>query len=535
MQATLPEYQRRRTFAIISHPDAGKTTLTEKFLLYGGAINLAGAVKARKKDTETASDWMELEKKRGISVSSTVMQFDYGDFRINLLDTPGHRDFSEDTYRVLTAVDAAVMVLDVAKGIEEQTLKLFEVCRQRGIPIFTFINKCDRPGKDAFSLLDEIEQTLGLKTFPVNWPVGLGPDFCGVFDRIDQKLHRYGKVSGGRFKATVEVSGLDDPELAVALRPDQLEPLREDLELLDMAGTSFDRDAVLAGAMTPVYFGSAINNFGVQLLLDGFLRYAPAPGPRKAGEETIHPASEPFSAFVFKIQANMDPKHRDRLIFLRICSGRFSRDLQVQHVQSGRKIRLSFSHQIFGRERETQDEAWPGDIIGITGQASIGIGDTLSEEASICYPPIPRFPPECFILLHNTDTGQFKKFRTGLDQLLQEKVVQRFFPLDSVSNIPLLGAVGSLQFDVVCHRMESEYGAETRIEATPWKVTRWLDSDVDAATLQGRYLSGCMPVRDADGRLAMLFDSEWNMGYFARENPSLRLHTCPDARTLAAV
>lgn len=535
MQSHLTEYQRRRTFAIISHPDAGKTTLTEKFLLYGGAINLAGAVKARKKDTETASDWMELEKKRGISVSSTVMQFDYDRFRINLLDTPGHRDFSEDTYRVLTAVDAAVMVLDVAKGIEEQTLKLFEVCRQRGIPIFTFINKCDRPGKDAFSLLDEIEQTLGLKTFPVNWPVGMGPDFCGVYDRIDQKLHRYEKVSGGRFKAAVKISGLDDPELAASLPSDQIGPLREDLELLDMAGTDFDANAVLAGTLTPVYFGSAINNFGVQLLLDGFLRFAPAPSPRRAGEQLVDPGSEPFSAFVFKIQANMDPKHRDRLIFLRVCSGRFSRDLQVQHVQSGRKIRLSFSHQIFGRERETQDEAWPGDIIGITGQASIGIGDTLTEAPSICFPAIPRFPPECFILLHNTDTAQFKKFRTGLEQLLQEKVVQRFYPLDSVSNIPLLGAVGALQFDVVRHRMEAEYGAETRIEPTSWKVTRWLDDDIDAALLQGRYLSGCLPVRDADGRLAMLFDSEWNMGYFARENPSIKLHTCPDAKSLAVV
>ncbi len=530
MSKQIPEFARRRTFAIISHPDAGKTTLTEKFLLYGGAINLAGSVRDRKKATETSSDWMELEKKRGISVSSTVMQFDYAGLRINLLDTPGHRDFSEDTYRVLTAVDAAVMVLDVAKGIEDQTRKLFEVCRQRGIPIFTFINKCDRPGKDCFELLDDIEQSLGLKTFAVNWPVGTGPDFCGVFDRVDGKLHRFERVTGGRFKAPVAVSGMDDPALVDSVPGDILGPLREEVELLEAAGTAFDHKAILQGEMTPVYFGSAVNNFGVQLLLDGFLRYAPEPQPRalQAGG-SISPEAVPFSAFIFKIQANMDPKHRDRLVFLRVCTGKFSRDLQVSHAQSGKKLRLSFSHQLFGRERETQDEAWPGDIIGITGQAGLGIGDTLTEDQKICYEPIPRFPPESFILLHNVDTLNFKKFRTGIDQLLQEKVVQRFYPLDSVSNIPLLGAVGALQFDVVQHRMQGEYGAETRAEATPWRVTRWLDPEVQPEAVAGKYLSGCLPVKDADGRLAMLFDSEWNMQYFSRENPDIRLHLCPDA------
>jgi len=521
------EIKRRRTFAIISHPDAGKTTLTEKFLLYGGAINLAGSVRDRKNARDTASDWMELEKQRGISISSTVMQFEYRDCRINLLDTPGHRDFSEDTYRVLTAVDAAVMVLDAAKGIEDQTRKLFEVCRQRGIPIFTFINKCDRPGKEPLALLDEIEETLGLKTFAVNWPLGDGPSFQGVFDRIERKVHWFERVSGGRHRAPVSVGSFDDPAFAARIPADVHARAVEELELLEMAGASFDDQQIFAGHLTPVYFGSAVNNFGVQLLLDGFLEHAPPPQPRKAGDSRIDPTHEAFSGFVFKIQANMDPKHRDRLVFIRICSGKFRRDQQVIHAQSGRQLRLSFSHQLFGRDRETQDEAFPGDILGVTGLSDIGIGDTLTENPQIVYDAIPQFAPECFAFLHNTDTQTFKRFRTGLDQLLQEKVAQRYQLLDQSQNIPLLGAVGPLQFDVVKARIESEYNAKPRLESAPWSAIRWVDPTIDEQTLRAQYLGGAALARDSHDRLVILFADDWSREYFERKNDKIRLHPSP--------
>jgi peptide chain release factor 3 len=515
----------RRTFAIISHPDAGKTTLTEKFLLYGGALNLAGAVRNRKNEQATASDWMELEKKRGISVSSTVLQFDYRGYAINLLDTPGHRDFSEDTYRVLTAVDSVVMVLDAGKGIEEQTLKLFEVCRSKGTPIFTFINKCDRPGKDPLSLLDEIESTLKLQTYPITWPVGGGPDFKGVYDRVSGKMHAFERVTGGRYRAPLTVADWDDlgDTVPAALR----DQAREELAMLDAAGAGFDQEAVLKGTMTPVYFGSAMHNFGVELLLNGFLDYAPPPQPRQAVDRLIKPEDAPFSAFIFKIQANMDPNHRDRLAFLRICSGRFQRNMQVTHAQGGKKMRLAFSHQLFGRERETMDEAWPGDILGVTGQGGFSIGDTLTEDASILYPPIPHFAPECFAYIHNTDSSDVKRFRSGLSQLLQEKVIQRITLIDSVSSVPLLGAVGQLQFDVVASRLEQEYGTSVRIEPAPWKAARWLARDMtpDKVPPLTRNALG----RDGNDRLMILFESDWHMGYFMRENPSLKLFKSGDA------
>ena len=523
MAKSIPEYQRRRTFAIISHPDAGKTTLTEKFLLYGGAIHLAGSVRDRKRASQTSSDWMELEKQRGISVSSTVLQFEYEGFRVNLLDTPGHRDFSEDTYRVLTAVDAAVMVLDVAKGIEDQTRKLFEVCRQRGIPIFTFINKCDRPGKDPLDLLDEVETTLGLKTFAVNWPIGTGPVFSGVYDRLDKQAYLYEKEKGGSQQASETVADLQDPVFAQTVPEDVRANFLDEISLLDGAGDRFEPAEVLSGELTPVYFGSAVNNFGVRLLLNGFLRHAPPPQGRTANAGQVAPEDEAFSAFIFKIQANMDPRHRDRLVFMRVCSGKFRRDLQAVHTQSGKKIRLSFAHQLFGQDRETQEEAWPGDILGITGQSGLGIGDTLSEKSDLVFDPIPRFAPEAFAYLHNQETKNFKKFRTGLDQLLQEKVVQQFFPLQSASQIPLLGAVGPLQFDVVRHRLEGEYGATTRLEPAPWKVTRWLDPKVEKSSLEGLFLTGAILATDEDDNLALLFESEWNWHYFARENPDIPL------------
>ncbi|MDR0536076.1 MAG: peptide chain release factor 3 [Puniceicoccales bacterium] len=528
------EISRRRTFAIISHPDAGKTTLTEKLLLYGGALTLAGAVKSRKNQQATTSDFMELEKQRGISVSSTVLQFEYRDCAVNLLDTPGHRDFSEDTYRVLTAVDAAVMVLDAARGIQEQTLKLFQVCRRRGIPIFTFVNKCDRPGKNPVELLDEIEKTLDLPTCPVTWPIGEGTGFHGVYDRLKKQAHWFERTTGGARQAPVTTGALDAPSIRDAMPAATYSRLCEDVELLDMAGTAFDPSAILAGRQTPVYFGSAIHNFGVQLLLDGFLDYAPLPGPRTAGNRIVHPDDAPFSAFIFKIQANMDPRHRDRLAFLRICSGRFTRDMQVTHCQSGKKVRLAFSHQLFGQERETVNEAWPGDVLGVTGLPDFGIGDTLSEDPGIVFDAIPPFAPECFALLHSTDTGSFKRFRAGLDQLLQEKVVQRFTPADGGS-VPLLGAVGPLQFDVVAHRLQSEYNASIRLENAPWTVARWVDTRVPRETFDTLFLGGAKLVLDSRERLVLLFASDWNADYFQRENPSIPLYPTPDLLPAAEV
>src|SRR5688572_24298900 len=443
------EIQKRRTFAIISHPDAGKTTLTEKLLLYGGAVQLAGSVTARKNQRATTSDWMELEKKRGISISSTVLQFDYDGYRINLLDTPGHKDFSEDTYRVLTAVDSVVMVIDSAKGIETQTRKLFEVCRQRGAPIFTFMNKSDRPVRDPRSLLDELEEVLGIGAVPVNWPIGTGFDFQGVSDRRAKQFHLFERAVGGQHRAPVSVGGLDDPEIRERLDDTTYLKVAEELEMLELAGESFEDEAVLAGKTTPVFFGSGVNNFGVQLLLDGFLRHSPPPKPRVMAGTSIAPEHPAFSGFIFKIQANMDPRHRDRIAFLRVCSGQFERDMTVLHPRSGKKVRLSSSHKLFGNERETVDEAFPGDVIGLVGHSDFGIGDTLTTDPDITYREIPRFTPEAFSYLHNPNSAKFKQFRQGLEQLLQEGVIQVIHLRHAGSKVPLLAAVGPLQFEVV--------------------------------------------------------------------------------------
>jgi len=425
------EIARRRTFAIISHPDAGKTTLTEKFLLYGNALHLAGSVTARKNQRATASDWMELEKQRGISISSTVLQFDYAGCAVNLLDTPGHKDFSEDTYRVLTAVDAALMVIDAGKGVQAQTRKLFEVCRRRGVPIFTFMNKCDRPTLNAFALLDELESVLGLQCSPVIWPLGNGPSFKGVYDRRSKEVHLFERVPGGKYQAPVNVTSLDDDAVRGKLDDFTFNEVKEQLEMLDGAGHAFDLKAVQAGQQTPVYFGSAVNNFGIQLLLDGFLKNSVPPAPRTSVSVTVPGmaatttarevtvTSEKFSGFVFKIQANMDPNHRDRIAFLRVCSGKFERDMVVTHQRTGKQVRLSSSHKLFGQERETVDEAWPGDVIGLVGHDSFGIGDTLTEDRSIAFDEIPRFPPEVFTYIANPNPSDSKKFRAGLEQLLQ--------------------------------------------------------------------------------------------------------------------
>ena len=522
------EINKRRTFAIISHPDAGKTTLTEKLLLYGGAVHLAGSVTARKNQRATTSDWMELEKKRGISISSTVLQFDYDGYRINLLDTPGHKDFSEDTYRVLTAVDSVVMVIDSAKGIEAQTRKLFEVCRQRGVPIFTFMNKCDRPMREPLMLLDELERVLGIGAFPVNWPIGSGFEFQGVFDRHTKSMHLFERTVGGQFRAPVSIGGISDPVIRERLDDATFAQVSEELEMLEHAGEDFDEAAVLAGQTTPVFFGSAINNFGVQLLLDGFLQHSPAPRARVIAGMPIAPEHPAFSAFIFKIQANMDPKHRDRIAFVRVCSGKFERDMTVTHPRTDKKVRLSSSHKLFGNERETVDEAFPGDIIGLVGHDSFGIGDTLTTDPSIRYKEIPRFTPEAFAYLHNPNTAKFKQFRQGLDQLLQEGVIQVLQLRGSLAKVPLLAAVGPLQFEVVQFRLESEYGAASRLESAPWTVVRWLppefkDPELDALVLP----TGARIAFDMGNNPVLLFANDWSANYFSETNPKARLSALP--------
>jgi peptide chain release factor 3 len=540
--------RRRRTFAIISHPDAGKTTLTEKFLLYGNALHLAGSVTARKNQRATASDWMELEKQRGISISSTVLQFDYAGCAVNLLDTPGHKDFSEDTYRVLTAVDAALMVIDAAKGVEAQTRKLFEVCRRRGVPIFTFMNKCDRPTRSPIDLLDELEQVLGLQSSPVIWPLGNGPSFKGVFDRRSRNVHLFERVPGGKYQAPVSVTSLDDAAVRTKLDEYTYNEVKEQLEMLDGAGHPFDLRAVQAGQQTPVYFGSAVNNFGIQLLLDGFLHDSVPPAPRRSvgaagvGDPRLA-ESKPvtieipvdhgkFSGFIFKIQANMDPKHRDRIAFLRVCSGKFERDMNVVHQRTGRTVRLSSSHKLFGQERETVDEAWPGDVIGLVGHDSFGIGDTLTEDKTIRYDEIPRFPPEVFTYISNPSSSDAKKYRAGLEQLLKEGVVQSFTPRNCPPGSTLLAAVGPLQFEVVQFRLQSEYGAESRLTPTPWTILRWLEPHPalkDPSTLI--VATGVSFGTDKFDHPIVLFPNDWTMRYFDEKNPELKMHELPLEQT----
>ncbi len=516
------EVMRRRSFAIISHPDAGKTTLTEKFLLYGGALNLAGSVTARKNQRATTSDWMELEKQRGISVSSTVLQFEYEDCVVNILDTPGHKDFSEDTYRVLTAVDAAVMVVDAGKGIESQTRKLFEVCRKRGVPIFTFMNKMDRPARPTLDLLDELENVLGIHAFPVNWPLGDGPRFKGVYDRENRQVHLFERTVHGSYKAPVKVSGIEDQTVKDAIDEQTYGEVCDELELLEGAGAQFDHEAVAAGELTPVFFGSAANNFGVQLLLDRFLQLAPSPAPRASGEIKVDPASEAFSAFVFKIQANMNPKHRDRVAYIRIVSGKFERDMNVVNTRSGEKIRLSNSQRLFARDRETVDDAYAGDVVGLVGNLDLLIGDTLATDSGIAFQEIPRFAPECFSFLHNRSTAKFKQFHSGLDQLLKEGVASEFQLLENDGpKIALLGAVGPLQFEVLQHRLEGEYGADTRLENANWSLARWLkprEGDPLAPEARPSLSLGVSLARDSNGWLVALFPSEWAIKTFEEKN-----------------
>lgn len=521
------EALRRRTLAIISHPDAGKTTLTEKLLLYGGALELAGSVTARKKQRETASDWLEIEKKRGISISSTVLQFDYRGRRLNLLDTPGHKDFSEDTCRVLTAVDAVIMVIDAAKGIESQTVKLFEICRKRGIPIFTFMNKLDRSSMEPLELIDQLEDVLDLHAFPMNWPLGDGRFFKGVYDRLKKEVHLFERVPGGSFRAPVSVHGITDPAIQELFEDGAYSSFVEELQILDGAHGGFDPVQVLGGKSTPVFFGSAVNNFGVELLLNGFLDFSSEPAPRISNGKPVPLDSRDFSAFVFKVQTNMNPMHRDRIVFARVCSGRFRRDMKVPHRRSGRDIRLSYSYNLFGQDRDVVDEAYPGDIIGFATKLNFRAGDTLSTSANISFREIPRFAPECFAFIHSTSSATYKSFRKGLEHLLAEDIVQPFTLFESGSNTPLLGAVGPLQFEVLEYRLKDEYRADLRLEMMPWKIARWLNPSVRAEDIKNSLPGGAAAAFDDRKRLLVLFPEEWTLDYFAEKNPALDFYDTP--------
>jgi peptide chain release factor 3 len=523
------EVARRRTFAIISHPDAGKTTLTEKLLLYGGAIETAGAVRTRKAQRHATSDWMAIEQSRGISITSTALQFEYEGYCLNLLDTPGHEDFSEDTYRTLAATDSAVMVLDSAKGIEPQTRKLFEVCRMRHIPIICFINKLDHPGRDPFDLISELEHELGVAAVPMNWPIGSGPTFQGVYDLRNQRVLRFERTAHGQSIAPVTVSGLDDPLLEESIGPTAWTDLREAAELLAGAGAAFDVASFRRGAVIPVYFGSAINNFGVQSFLEALIEFAPPPTARHCRtadgrESSIDPSSTDFSGFVFKIQANMDKRHRDRLAFLRVCSGVFEKDMSVHHARLGRDVRMTRPHRLFARERETIEQAFPGDVIGFVNPGLFQIGDTVSAGAAIVFDRIPRFAPEFFATLRAKAATRQKQFQKGLEQLEEEGVMQLLRMHEGLRSEPILAVVGALQFDVMQSRLESEYNVETTIQRLPFTIARWVDREADEV-MRMNLPTKARVATDASGRTVVLFTADWELEHAQKENPDVEFQT----------
>jgi peptide chain release factor 3 len=518
MPSPADEAARRRTFAIISHPDAGKTTLTEKFLLYGGALSSeAGSVKARSGRRSATSDWMALEQQRGISITSTVLQFPYRDCVVNLLDTPGHRDFSEDTYRVLAAADAAVMVLDAAKGIEPQTLKLFDVCRQRELPLLTFINKWDRPGREPLELLDEIEKQIGLVPTPVTWPVGISGDFRGVIDRRDGSFTRFTRVAHGATEAPEE---LVDPERAAEEEGDAWSAASDELSLLDEVGADLDVELFVGAQSTPTFFGSALTNFGVRKILDAVVDLVPSPSPRPDVEGKPRPLDAPFAGFVFKVQANMDPSHRDRIAFMRVCSGRFERGMVVIHGTTGKPFATKYAHQVFGAERETVDEAFPGDVVGLVNATDVRVGDTLWLDEPVEFPAIPSFAPEHFSVARVRDTGRFKQFRRGIAQLDEEGVVQVLRDADQGDQAPVLAAVGPMQFDVAVHRLENEFGAPVELSPTSYRIARRTDA-ASAAELRG--MRGVRVLGRADGSLMALFESQYWLERLEQDNPDLVL------------
>jgi peptide chain release factor 3 len=515
------EVARRRTFAIISHPDAGKTTLTEKLLLYSGAIELAGAVKARKNQRQTTSDWMEMEQSRGISITSTALQFDYQNHRFNLLDTPGHQDFSEDTYRTLMAVDSAVMVLDSAKGIEPQTKKLFDVCRMRHIPILIFINKMDQPGRAPLDLLDEIERVLGMGAVPRNWPIGEGGEFQGVYDLELKQVLRFQRTAHGQQKAPVWVGEIDNPHLSEEIGDQPYRQLCEEVELLTGAGFSFDREKFLKGDVAPVFFGSAIHNFGVEPFLTGLKELAPPPGPRMSSHGLVTPGIEAFSGFIFKIQANMDRRHRDRMAFLRVCSGRFEKDMVVHHARLARTVRMTRPHRLFGRDRETIEEAYAGDVVGLVNPGLFAIGDTLCSAAPIQFDGIPRFHPECFGMLINRTLSKNKQFQKGLEQLEEEGVMQVLFSPDGVRREPILAVVGNLQFDVVQARLQYEYGVETTVERLSYTCARWVGGNPEAISRLVRDRWEGMRLQDRSGQMVALFSTDREFAFQKKHYPEI--------------
>ena len=516
--------ERRRNFAIISHPDAGKTTLTEKLLLYGGAIHEAGAVKARRAQRHATSDWMAMEQQRGISITSTVLQFEYQNYQINLLDTPGHQDFSEDTYRTLAAADNAVMLEDAAKGLEPQTRKLFEVCRMRGLPIFTFFNKLDRPGREPLELLDEIEKELGLQTYPVNWPIGMGDRFKGVYDRRQRQIHLFERAGHGSREAIDTVIELGDPRIEELLEKDLYYQFKDDLEILEELGTELDLDLVRSGKMTPVFFGSAMSNFGVELFLDAFLDYALKPGTHKSTLGEMPPTYPEFSGFVFKLQANMDPRHRDRVAFIRVCTGKFEKDMTVNHARTGKVVRLSRPQKLFAQDRESIEVAYPGDVIGLNNPGVFAIGDTIYNGQKLEYEGIPCFSPELFAYLRNPNPSKFKQFRKGISELQEEGAVQIMYSADEAKRDPILAAVGQLQFEVVQFRMQNEYGVESTLELLPFTVARWVDGGWEALQKVGR-LFNTVTVKDGWGRPVLLFRNEWNCQQVEGDHPQLKLNS----------
>ena len=524
MASLKEEIEKRRTFAIISHPDAGKTTLTEKFLLYGGAINLAGTVKGRKATKHAVSDWMEIEKQRGISVTSSVLQFNYDGKCINILDTPGHQDFSEDTYRTLMAADSAVMVIDGAKGVEPQTIKLFKVCAMRHIPIFTFVNKFDREARDPYELLDEIENVLGIATCPINWPIGCGRNFKGVYDRETEMVELFTANAGGTKAVAEQDVSIHDPGLKDMVGFEYYDKLQEDLELLDGASDEYDQERVDRGDLTPVFFGSALTNFGVRTFLEHFLKMTLPPLPRNSDQGIINPVDEAFSAFVFKIQANMDPKHRDRVAFMRICSGEFDAGMEVNHVQTGRKVKLSQPTQMMADERKIVEKAYAGDIIGIFDPGIFSIGDTLElSSKKFRYEGIPTFAPEHFARVRQMDTMKRKQFVKGISQIAQEGAIQIFQEYNTGMEEIIVGVVGVLQFEVLSFRLKNEYNVEIKLDQLPYGYIRWVENytEVDIDHIQGT--SDMKIVKDLKDRPLLLFAHEWSVGMVLERNKELKL------------
>jgi peptide chain release factor 3 len=513
------EAARRRTFAVISHPDAGKSTLTEALALHAAAINSAGAVHGKAGRRGVTSDWMSMEKDRGISITSAVLKFDYDGHVLNLLDTPGHADFSEDTYRVLEAVDCAIMLLDSAKGLEPQTLKLFDVCRSRHVPVVTFVNKWDRPGREPLELLDEIEQRIGLRPTPLNWPVGIAGDFRGLVERATGVYTAYTRTPGGAGKALEEV--FKDPEQAREREGAAYDAAEEELALLDEIGADIDMESFLAGESSPVLFGAALSNIGVRRLLDAMCELAPAPTPRKDVEGDARPVAAPFSGLVFKVQANMDPAHRDRVAFVRVASGRFERGMVLTHAATGRPFATKYAQAMFGQERETVETAYPGDVIGLVNAGALRPGDTLYADVPVAFPPIPSFAPEHFGVVRCKDAGKYKQFRRGIDQLDTEGVVQVLASDLRGDQAPVLAAVGPLQFDVVLHRLEHEFGARSELDSLGYQLARLTDEDGITALAGVRGAE--VLTRRLDGAQLALFADKWRLNAIKRDNPSLRL------------